>query len=140
MTNKVNYNDLIGLPFIDGGTGLTGKKPGGFDCYSLAKEVYKRNGISLPEINISVTACCQVSQQELNENLAKEWHRIERPEPLCGVQIYSSLHEYANHIATYLGFGKIIHISIKTNVIIQRLADYNPAKIEGFYRYVGSSL
>lgn len=140
MTTKINYNDLIGLPFVDGGTGLTGEKPGGFDCYGLTREVYKRNGVNIPQTNISVTACCQMSQKEIEEHIQKSWLKLDKPEPLCAVQIYSSMPEYANHIATYLGFGKIIHISMKTNVIIQRLADYNPAKIEGYYRYVGPSL
>ena len=45
----MDYNDLIGLPFQDEGRG-----PYGYDCYGLLVEVYRRNGVILPTINVSV--------------------------------------------------------------------------------------
>lgn len=136
MSNP-NFNDLIGLPFKSSGTGLLGKNPGGFDCYTLAKEVFGRFGTVLPETNVSVLECAKVSQNEINKHIMSAWERIDKPEVPCGVQIYSSNPNYANHIATYIGNGKIIHITIKSNVIIQRLSGIQKQKIEGFYRYVG---
>lgn len=65
--SEPNFNDLIGLPFKSGGTGLSGSKPGGFDCYTLAREVFGRYGTRLPETNISVLICAMASQQEIDE-------------------------------------------------------------------------
>lgn len=124
---KPDFNDLIGLPF----------GPGGFDCYSLAREVFGRYGIKLPETNISVIACAQASQQEIDEQKKKYWQRIDKPETPCVLQIFSSNPAYANHLATYIGNGRVIHITLKTRVTIQRLSCIQHQKIEGFYRYVG---
>jgi len=131
------FNDLIGLPFKSGGTGLSGLQTGGFDCYSLAREVFSRYDIWLPETNISVIACAQASQQEIDEQKNKYWQRIDKLEVPCGIQIFSSHPGFANHIATYIGNGRVIHITIKTKVIIQRLSGIQKQKVEGFYRYVG---
>lgn len=133
----INFNDLIGIPFKDNGTGLEGTNPGGFDCYTLAREVFGRYGILLPQTNISVIACAEVSQKEINAHIMKSWERIDKPEAPCGVQIFSSNPNYANHVATYIGNDRIIHITLKSNVIIQRLSSIQKQKIEGFYRYVG---
>lgn len=132
-----NYNDLIGIPFKDGGTGTGGNNPGGYDCYGLAREVFRRHGIMLPEINISVMACKHVSQDNIDKGFANFCKRLDHPEVPCLVQIYSGNPQYANHLATYVGDGRIIHITMKSRVIIQRLTTIHAKKIEGFYRYVG---
>ena len=137
MINKIDYNDLIGLPFKDNGTGAGGSNPGGYDCYSLAREVHKRNGVLLPELNISVLACRDASQQHIDVGFSKLCEKIPTPEVPCLVQIFSSNPGYANHIATYIGNGRIIHVTIKSNVLVQRLSTINKSKIEGFYKYVG---
>jgi cell wall-associated NlpC family hydrolase len=131
-----DLSDLIGLPFKDGGTGNGGANPGGYDCYGLAREVFFRFGIALPAVNISVTACRQASQQEIDAHVLRLWERIKMPDVPCGVQILSGDRRHANHIATHIGYGKIIHVTLKSRVVIQRLGDY-VNRIEGFYRYVG---
>jgi len=136
MIQVPDLSDLIGLPFKDGGTGLGGANPGGYDCYGLAREVFSRFGIALPAINISVIACRQASQQEIDAHARRLWERIPMPTVPCGVQITSCDQRYANHIATHIGYGKIIHITLKSRVAIQRLGDY-ANRVEGFYRYVG---
>ena len=133
----INFNDLIGLPFKSGGTGRGGNNPGGFDCYSLAREVFGRYGVKLPETNISVLECATASQREIDTRMAALCERIDVPETPCLVQIKSSNPAYANHLATYIGGGRVIHITMKTNVLIQRLSSIQKQKIEGFYRYVG---
>lgn len=134
-----SFNDLIGLPFKSSGTGLSGPNPGGFDCYGLAREVFGRYGIELPETNISVLVCAQASQQEIEAQKKKYWKRIDRLRVPCAVEIFSSNPGFANHIATYIGKGRIIHITLKTKVVVQRLSTIQKQKIEGFYKYVGPS-
>jgi cell wall-associated NlpC family hydrolase len=136
MTQIPDFRDLIGMPFKDGGTGTAGVNPGGYDCYGLAREVFSRFDVALPAVNMSVTACRQASQQTIDAHIHRLWKQIPVPEVPCGVQIRSSDPGYANHIAVYIGYGKIIHITLKSRVVIQRLADY-ANKVEGFYKYVG---
>lgn len=135
----VSFNDIIGLPFKDSGTGLSGDNPGGFDCYNLAREVFSRYNINLPKTNISVIECANISQKEIDKHKSKFWKKIDIPIEPCAIQIFSSNDMFANHIATYIGEGKVIHITIKSNVIIQRLSNIQKQKIEGFYKYVGNS-
>lgn len=136
MKNKIDYSDLVGIPFKDGGTGMHGSNPGGYDCYGLAKEVFRRNGVILPELNISVLACRQVSQAHIDGGLKSRCKRISTPVTPCLVQILSSNPGYANHLATYIGDGRVIHVTIKSCAMIQRLSTIHPKKIEGFYQYV----
>jgi len=39
METMFNYDDLIGIPFVDGGRDITG-----LDCWGLALELFKRQG------------------------------------------------------------------------------------------------
>jgi cell wall-associated NlpC family hydrolase len=135
----MSFNDLIGMPFKDGGTGKSGSNPGGFDCYTLAREVFSRFGITLPELNVSVIRCAEVTQKEMDRHRIENWQRIDQLEVPCMLQIYSSNPNYANHVATYIGNGMVIHITLKTNVTIQRLSTIQKQKIEGYYKYVNTS-
>lgn len=135
-SKDIVYTDIIGLPFKDGGTGTCGKNPGGFDCYNLMVEVFRRFGVIIPQTNISVLACASASQKEIDAHKARSWKRIKYPIEPCAVQIFSSDKDFANHLATYIGNGKIIHITMRTNTLIQRLSTISKHKIEGFYKYV----
>ena len=56
---NIKLDDLIGLPFIDGG-----RDPSvGFDCWGLSTEVFRRYGIELPDYKISCEDASRISRQ-----------------------------------------------------------------------------
>ena len=123
------FNDLLGIPFIDGGR----SKDNGFDCWGLVMEVYRRFGIFLHDYKIG---CMEASKINNEIESSKEfWKRIGRNElvsPCLVVIKFNS--EYCNHTGVYVGNGKFIHTRAKVGVNIDRID--NPAwrlLIEGFY-------
>jgi len=131
----IDVNDLVGKPFVDDPE--EGYGPHGYSCYGLLWEVYRRHGINLPKVNISVTACKEASNKEIEKGIARSWERIDNPVVPCGVLIKSTNPDYANHIGIYVGNGKMLHVTLSHNVEIARVDDYQ-RKIVGFYRYIGA--
>lgn len=130
----MNFNDLIGkrfAPDVDNAYG-----PDSYSCYGLLWEVYRRFGIDIPKVNISVTACKQASNDEIAKQTTHNWKPIEQPEVPCAVLIKSTHPDYANHVGVYIGKGKMIHITINRNVVVDPLDSWKH-KILGYYRYSG---
>jgi len=129
-THPVNYNDLIGRPFDEKTN----------NCYDVLREVFKRHGIDIPETNIAVCACRQSSNLEIKNHIWMSWKEIEQSQVKnhvpCGILIRSTDPNFANHIAAYIGKGKMIHTTLNRAVAVDRIADYQH-KILGFYIYVG---
>jgi cell wall-associated NlpC family hydrolase len=124
-------NDLIGLPYIDGGRG-----PDAYDCWGLVREVYHRHGIEIPDYSISAEACAEISQRVNDEWLAgKKWQELPAPEIPCLVVI--RVHpKFVSHLGVYIGYGKFIHV-LKT-VQVDRISDPKWAKrIQAYGRYTG---
>jgi len=124
----IDYNDLIGKPFDEVN----------FNCYDLAREVFKRNGITIPKVNAGVSACRAATNQEMEKQGKEHWELIEQPEVPCGVIFLSSNPDFANHVGVYIGRGLIIHNTINCAVAVDRLAKWK-YKIIGYYRYVGNN-
>ena len=129
----INLNDLIGKPFHEDGYG-----PDNYSCYGLAVEVYKRYGILIPKINISVCVSRQASQKEIDTNLIKSWKQTKNISSPTGIVLKSSDPAFANHLGVYIGRGKFIHITINRSVVIDRISDWKH-KIIGYYHYIGES-
>ena len=119
-------NDLIGIPFVDGG-----RNNSGLDCWGLAMEMYKRQGIALPDYPVSAMAVDSIAN-ELAANEAS-WIKLDRPEIGCLVVLRFACGNWANHVGVYIGDGKFIHAYIKTGVCIDRLSHWR-SRIAGFYK------
>jgi len=128
-----NLNDLIGKPFHEDGYG-----PDNYSCYGLTVEVFKRFGIDIPRTNISVCACKDASQKEIKRHLKKYWKKETELKSPAFVVIRSVHPDYADHIGTYIGDGKLIHVTMNTNVVVDRIANWKH-KIIGYYSYVDHS-
>lgn len=124
----IEYTDLIGKPFMDGGRG-----PGGYDCYGIAAEVFRRFGIVLPDYKI---ACHDY--ERIDGEIEKQrplWIR-QNPENLpvpCLVVIKFNT-AWCNHTGVYIGNGKFIHTRERIGVNVDDID--NPIwkrRIEGFY-------
>lgn len=130
----IDVNDLIGKPFSGDPEQAYG--PDSYSCYGLIYEVYLRFGIEIPQTNIAVTACKEASEQEIMDHAAKYWQEIDKPEVPCAVWIKSTNPNFASHIGAYIGNGKMIHITINRNVVIDRVREHKK-KIIGYFKYVG---
>lgn len=123
----IRLDDLIGVPFIDGGRDAAV----GFDCWGLSIEVFRRYGIALPDYKISCEdASCINSQINTQKPY---WQRCEGelPVPALVVIRFAS---YCDHTGVYIGQGRFIHTRQEVGVNIDRIA--HPAwsrRIEGFY-------
>jgi cell wall-associated NlpC family hydrolase len=124
------YNDLIGIPFsAEGDVGI--------NCYNLLRRAFKKHGIKVPETNISVCACREASNKEIANNVSKYWLKIKKPKTPCAVVIRSTNPDFANHIGTYVGSGRILHVAQNINSVIERMYPKYENKILGFYEFVG---
>ena len=123
-----NFSDLIGKAFEYGGRG-----PDSFDCYGLAKEVFKRAGRELPEVN-SPTEFNTIHNvgQDLKELISVE---VPEPEPFCIVG-FMIRPPFVSHMGIVLEDGfRFIHVLENTLVCIERLDNATwKDKIGGFYR------
>jgi len=129
----IDLSDLIGKPFHEDGYG-----PENYSCYGLAVEVFKRYGIEIPRTNISVCACKEASQKEIEITLMKLWKPVLELEIPTGLVIQSTNYEFANHLGVYIGEKRLIHATVNRNVAIDHLSDWKN-KIIGYYKYVGNS-
>ena len=123
------YADLIGVPFAN-----RGRDPKtGLDCYGLAMEVFKRQGIELPEFWISCEDASRINETVGTEKANGRWARIERPKAPCIIVLRFNNHQW-NHVGVYIGSGKMLHTARKTGVRIERLDHpYWRQRIEGYY-------
>lgn len=123
------YSDLIGVPFA-----YNGRDPQkALDCYGLLKELYKRDGVDLPDY---------VTHSEAPESIAAimvTGRELWRRTPLApGRLLLIRLGIYYWHVGYYLGDDEFIHTSLSTGgVCIERYSTWINL-IEDSYEYVGS--
>lgn len=128
------YNDLIGIPFKDGGRDLKG-----LDCYGLVMEVYRRHSIELPEYFAPALDDEAVNTQIEAAKTLPIWGKVDclNPPFLAVMAIKFNSH-LCNHTGVYIGNGLFIHTRERIGVNIDRIN--SPAwrhRIEGFYVFQG---
>ncbi len=103
--NIVNYAlKFLGNPYVWGGTSLTQ----GADCSGFTQSVFRDNGISIPRTSRSQAASGK---------------RISISEMQPGDLIFYDKDDYINHVAIYIGNGKVISASSPKAGI--RISTYN---------------
>lgn len=123
----MKYDDLIGTPFIDGGR----DKETGLDCWGLAREMFRRQGIDVPDYHISAMRTAEIAQEMNAEEM--DWLRLDEPEEGCLVLLRLDAGVWANHVGICLGDGRFIHAYSSAGACIDRLARWR-SRIVGFYR------
>jgi len=121
----MEYEDLIGVPFVDGG-----RDKSGMDCWGLAREMFRRQGIDIPDYHVSAVSAVSVASQ-MGVDVAY-WQKLAQPALGCLVLIRLSPDVWANHVGIYIGDGKFIHAYSATGVSIGRLRRWR-SRIVGFY-------
>lgn len=110
------YSDLIGKPFKDFGRG-----PDAYDCWGLAREVFHRYGVDLPDFAISCKDSPKVSRTMYQQE--RKWRRLQSPVVpcLCVFRCSEIDRKLVSHLGVYVGNGRFLHASDKTGVAIERL-------------------
>jgi cell wall-associated NlpC family hydrolase len=124
----MNYSDLLGKPFLYGGRG-----PDAYDCYGLAVELYKREGLNLPDYPSKDDPDYQ------NTNFAhgadNYFEQVTEPQPL-DIVLFQIMPRFISHCGVYVGHGRFVHILRKTSVTCEELA--SPVwenRNRGIYRF-----
>lgn len=125
----MEYRDLLGVKFKVHGR----SKEEGFDCYGLAIEVLRRNGITLEDAFYKNLDNRQSVHEELHSKISHI--RIEKPENCCIIEL--SVGGEPLHVGVYIGNGMMIHTTRKTRVVIEPLAHYKN-RILGYYKVCNS--
>lgn len=121
----LNYQDLVGIPFVDSGRTLQG-----FDCWGLVRYIYQQRGIQLPNYPIDPKDR-EAVHQAMKEGAASSWKKVETPREGDVVLLELAI-GCANHVGVYIGRGDFIH-AYGTSVVIDRLSHWQ-SRIVGFYR------
>ena len=127
----LDYEDLVGLPFEDGGRG-----PDTYDCWGLVREMFRRQGKTVDDYNITaMDAHTIAAQMRQDEN---RWIRIDEPKEGCMVVFRLTPGCWANHVGICVGEGKFVHAYLTTGVCVDRLRKWR-SRIIGFYEPGGGS-
>lgn len=119
------YDDLIGIPFVDGG-----RDEKGLDCWGLVRLAFARQGILVEDYDIAAVKAETIAEK-MKEQEA-HWQKLDAPEIGCLVLLRLTPGCWANHVGIYVGNGKFIHAYLATGVCIDRLKHWQ-ARIVGFY-------
>lgn len=118
--------DLIGVPFEYGGRG-----PDAFDCYGLLMEMYRRDGIILPDYRspdqLNRIAALMAMQLDL-------WRETEkRP----GAAVLIRIGRFNSHVGYVLDGMRFVHTWEESGgVVTERLSSWE-SKIAGYYEFAG---
>jgi len=90
-----------------------GNGPYAYDCSGFTKEVFKRNGITLPRVSIK------------QAEVGKKIKRVKSLKKGDLVFFTSRNHHKVDHVGIYLGHGKFIHASnFHHKIVISPLREY----------------
>ena len=130
------YTDLIGIPFRH-----AGRLPGrGIDCFGVLIEVYRRQGIAIPDVFVTVEKDWAKAEASTNatewvrEHLSG-WHRREHRAIGCTVAL-SRGHGVVDHAGVMVSESHFIHALEKCGVVLSNIdrkpwCDY----LVGYYDY-----
>jgi cell wall-associated NlpC family hydrolase len=140
---KLNYQDLLGAKFCHGGNSIAE----GFDCWSLAREVYRRLGRDLLEykhLAEQVMADEKFQYDKVDALIrvgAQNFEPLQKPEAYC-IVTFILRPPYVTHIGVVLEDKRsFIHILKQSSVAVERLDSLLWAtKIDGFWKFKLSDL
>ena len=79
------YDDLIGVPFVDGGR----DPKSGLDCWGLVKEAFRRQGCEVPDYHISAIEAADIAGTMKRQE--DDWISLDGPRVGCLVLLLSKL-------------------------------------------------
>lgn len=119
----MEYKDLLGVKFKTHGR----SKEEGFDCYGLAIEVLRRNGITLNDVFYEDTEESDILDNAFKGTVST---KIDNLQENCIILI--SVKSQPLHIAIYIGDGLMIHAT-HSGVLIEPVRRWKN-RIVGLYK------
>lgn len=120
------YDDLIGVPFVDGGRDAKS----GLDCWGLVKEAFRRQGCEVPDYHISAIEAADIAGEMKQQE--DDWARLDGPRVGCLVLLRLTPGLWANHVGICIGNGRFLHAYLPTGVCIDRLRRWQ-SRVVGYY-------
>jgi cell wall-associated NlpC family hydrolase len=118
------YLDLLGIPFERGGRG-----PATYDCYGLAREMFRRDGVTVPDFQSPGTL---EEIGSLIDDECKRWRRVEYGTLKSLVTF--RVEGFGAHVGYIIAPDRFIHAFQPTGVTTERLTN-GTFKPLGFYLY-----
>lgn len=125
---NINWMNYLGKPYRFGGRG-----PEAYDCWGLARAIYRDLGIELPEFESMDEPAERQAQADL---AAPSFAALDKPSPLCLVAI--RIHpRFVTHVGVVTeDRARFCHITKGANVTIERLdAPLWAKRIAGYYAW-----
>lgn len=122
----IEYQDLIGIPFKDGG-----RDTHGMDCWGVVKTLLERQGYRhIPDYCISAFETIAI-QNEL-EQKRHIWRKLAFPVPGCVILLANGCTPLANHVGIVVDKRRFIHSYIRAGVCLSLLSRWK-SHIIGYY-------
>lgn len=120
------YADLLAIPFERGGRG-----PAAYDCYGIVREMFRRDGINLPDFE-SPGTLEEIERLVETTPTGPRW----RPVPIGTPRaiITFRVDGAGAHVGYYLGGDRFLHALEATGVTTERLTG-NAMRPLASYRY-----
>lgn len=115
MPATPDYTDLLGIPFERGARG-----PNSYDCYGLAREMFRRAGIEVPDFKSPGTI---ETIAALIDHASKSWKKV--PIGTVGALITFRVDGAGAHVGYMLEGDRFIHAIEPEGVTTERLTN-NP--------------
>ena len=137
MIEIIEYADLIGIPFVDGG-----RTREGLDCWAVVLECYRRAGVLLkdPFASKRQADILPMQGEDVDRWIAEQfdhWERIDTP-GIGSVVAFRDVDGAAVHVGVVVEPGKFLHALKRTGVVVGKL-DREPwcTAMMGAYAYRG---
>lgn len=126
----MNFDALIGVPFAYGGRG-----PDTYDCYGLLRELYKRDGIDIPDYTSPTDA------GRITALMGCQLHLWELAECCVGAAVLMRVLDRSGNTNMHVGYvideNRMIHTWESSGGVVIEPLEVWKRRIKGFYRYVG---
>lgn len=124
MPSVPPYLDLLGISFERGARG-----PDSFDCYGLAREMFRRAGVTVPDFTSPGT---MERAAELIASQSERWRKV--PYGTLNSLVTFRVEGIGSHVGYVIAPDRFIHAFEHTGVTTERLTNGSLKPI-GFYLY-----
>lgn len=129
----MNFDDYVGLPFLEGG-----RDRAGIDCWGILRLVYaERFGVDLPSFTGAYTLADKQATTDLMAGHMGPWREVKDGSEKIGDGLLMAARRSPSHIGIVVGNGRVLHIESRAGSVIE---EYRASRLRrrllGFYRHI----